>query len=196
MAASVTKPSTSGSITVIDTTSDSVTIRMSAIARAEYYEIAYRSASATTPIYRNVYSLTHTITGLDSNTVYLMNYRGWNSEGCGPFMSTAASAKTKVPAIPFSWTYTGLDGAGTPIRGAGKRTGYGVYVTAEEWNELARLVSDVTGKSVTTVSPGTTISAAIVNTMARALNVDTVSRGDAITASFFNALRSAYNALL
>lgn len=95
----------------------------------------------------------------------------------------------------FSWTYAGLDTSGNPVSGGEKKAGYGVYVTAKEWNQLAGLVKTATGKSVTTVSPGTPISAAVVNTMARALGVKTVSKGDAITASFFNALVEAYNAL-
>ena len=191
----VTKPSTSGSITVTGTTSDSITIRMSSIARADYYEIAYRKPSDTTANYEISYPLTHTITGLDPNTSYIVNYRGVNSGGDGPFMSPGVTVKTKA-ATPFDWTYAGMNGTGAPIYGVTKQSGYGIYVTADEWNELAGLVSDVTGKSVATVSSGTAISAAIVNTMARALTVSTVSAGDEITADFFNRLRSAYNALV
>lgn len=192
----VTKPSTSGSITVTATTSDSITIRMSAIARADYYEIAYRRPSDTTASYEISYSLTHAITGLDPNTSYIINYHGANSGGYGPFMSSGVTAKTKAAATSFNWTWAGLNSAGSPVVGSTKISGYGIYVTADEWNELAGLVSDVTGKNVATVSSGTTIFAAIVNTMARALNVSTVSAGDEITADFFNRLRSAYNALV
>lgn len=192
----VTKPSTSGSITVTGTTSDSITIRMSAIARADYYEIAYRRPSDSTASYEISYPLAHTITGLDPNTSYIINYRGVNSGGYGPFMSSGVTVKTKAAATPFNWTWAGLNSGGSPVAGSTKRTEYGIYITADEWNELAGLVSDVTGKSVATVSSGTTISAAIVNTMARALTVSTVSAGDEITADFFNRLRSAYNALV
>lgn len=192
----VVKPSASGSLTVTDTTSTSITIRMSSIARAEYYEIAYRRPSDSTANYEISYSLTHTITGLDPNTTYVINYRGVNSGGDGPFMSSAVTARTKTAASAFNWTYAGLGSAGSPVSGNTKLAGYGIYVTADEWNELAGLVASVTGNSVTVVLSGTTISESIVNTMARALGVGTVSRGDAITASFFNALRSAYNALL
>ena len=101
-----------------------------------------------------------------------------------------------IPSFtPFDWTWAGLNSAGRPVSGSTKRVGYGIYVTAEEWNELAGLVYEVTGNRVATVSRGDPISASVVKTMARALGVSPVSRGDVIKASFFNALRSAYNAL-
>lgn len=192
----VTKPSSSGYITVTDVAASYITIRMTSIARADYYEIAYRRPSESTASYEISYSLTHTITGLDPSTTYIINYRGVNSGGDGPFMSSGVTVTTKANIMPFNWTYSGRNSSGDPVYGAAKRSGYGIYVTADEWNELSDRVSDMTGASVRIVLSGTPISAAIVNTAARALGVGTVSSGDVITASFFNALRSAYNSLL
>lgn len=192
----VVKPSASGSITVVSTTSDSITIRMSSIARADHYEIAYRRPSDTSALYEDAYSLTYTITGLAASTTYVINYRGVNSGGRGPFMSSAVTTKTKSAATSFSWTYAGLNSAGVPVRGSTKMAGYGIYVTADEWNELAELVSEVTGSGVARVTSGDTITAAVVNTMASALGIRAVSRESTISASFFNRLMNAYNALV
>lgn len=95
----------------------------------------------------------------------------------------------------FSWTYMGLNDAGTPVSGTTKKSGYGVYVTASEWNKLVGLVNSVKGVSISGVSRGAPISAATVNKVASALGVRQVSAGDEMTAAFFNSLRTAYNAL-
>lgn len=192
------KPTQSGSITILNVGTNSVYFEMEPIPGATGYQIAYRRPSDTSAIYRTSSSTYYTITGLNSGTTYIINYRGHNNDGYGPFMSSGETVTTEedTPIFePFDWTYAGLNSNGSPVYGSTKRAGYGVYVTAAEWNELARLVEEVTGMSVSTVSRGDPISAAVVNSMARALGVNTVSKGDAISASFFNALRSAYNAL-
>lgn len=99
------------------------------------------------------------------------------------------------PLTTFDWTYAGINSSGGLVTGTTKRSGYGIYVTADEWNELVDLVNDAKGTSISHVSSGTAISAAIVNRVASALGVSTVSKGDTISASFFNNLRAAYNAL-
>lgn len=192
---SVTRPTDTGSMSVTNVTSSSVTVRMTKISRADYYEIAYRPTTTYDASYVITSSLSYTITGLSPSTAYVINYRGVNSAGDGPFMSSGVTATTLSDFTPFDWTYAGLNANGSPVSGTVKRAGLGVYVTAAEWNELAGLVSSATGKSVSTVSRGSPISATVVNTMARALGVGTVSRGAPISASFFNQLRSAYNAL-
>lgn len=195
------KPTQTGHITIVSVSSDTIRIKLEEIPGATSYQVAYRpidSASAQTMI---TYGLICILSGLQSNTTYLINYRGVNADGFGPFMSTRVEVDVgdpepqPPPFTPFDWTYAGLNSAGNPVSGSVKRSGYGIYVTAAEWNELAGLVYEETGNRVSTVSTGQAISASVVNTMARALGVATVSRGDVIKASFFNALRSAYNAM-
>lgn len=115
--------------------------------------------------------------------------------GSQSFSIGSSSVDPPVSFTRFDWTYAGLDVNGNVVYGSTKRSGLGIYVTAAEWNELAALVRNETGKSVSTVNSGRTISASVVNTMAKALGVPQVSSGSPITASFFNNLRSAYNAL-
>lgn len=195
------KPTQTGHITIVSVSSDTIRIKLEAISGATSYQVAYRPINSASAQMMTTYGLTCIISGLQSNTTYLINYRGVNSDGFGPFMSTAVQVDVGEPEpepptfIPFDWTYAGLNSVGSPVSGITKRPGYGIYVTAAEWNELAGLIYEVTGKRVSTVSTGQSISASVVNTMARALGVATVSRGDVIKASFFNALRSAYNAL-
>lgn len=133
----------------------------------------------------------HTLTGLAPSTTYAYNL--WDD--IGGWIGTLYFTTTAVPFTRFNWTYAGLDSGGSLVYGSEKRSGLGVYVAASEWNDLADLVEDVTGSSVTRVSSGTTISAGIVNTMAAALGVSRVSSGDPISAGFFNRLRTAYNDL-
>lgn len=123
------------------------------------------------------------------------NGNKWIDSEARIFTIGDSSEDPPVSFTEFDWTYAGLNSNGNAVRGSTKRSGLGIYVTAAEWNELAELVTEVTGKSVSTVRSGQLISASIVNTMARALGVSQVSSGRAITASFFNDLRSAYNAL-
>lgn len=123
----------------------------------------------------------HALTGLTPSTTYAYNL--WDD--IGGWVGTMYFKTSPPPFTRFNWTYAGLDSNGSLIYGSEKLSGLGIYVAAWEWNDLADLVEDVTGKSVTRVSSGTTISARIVNTMASALGVSTVSTGDPITANFF-----------
>lgn len=113
---------------------------------------------------------------------------GYWPAGSGTVTVTAAFTS-------FQWTYAGLNASGTPVSGNKKVSGYGIYVTAAEWNELVDLVNDATGSSIAHVSSGIAISATVVNRVANALGIPTVSSGDELSASFFNQLRAAYNAL-
>lgn len=133
----------------------------------------------------------HTVTGLSPSTTHAYNL--WDD--IGGWIGTMYFKTAAAPFTRFNWTYAGLDSNGSLVYGSEKLSGLGVYVTAAEWNDLADLVEDVTGQSVTRVSVGTTISATIVNTMASALGASRVSVGSEITAGFFNRLRSAYNGL-
>lgn len=192
-------PTSSGSITSYSTTSDSITIHYTSISKATSYEIVYRIDGQSTLYTAGTTSaLSFTITGLSPQTKYVVNYRGVNGYGNGAFMATGKTITTDRAFTPFDWTYAGLDPTtGIKVSGSTKTAGYGLYVTAAEWNQLAELVNDFYGTSVAAlVSPGQTISASIVNPLAKKLGVTTVTGGSTtITADFFNRLRSAYNAL-
>lgn len=98
---------------------------------------------------------------------------------------------------PFDWTYAGLNSStGNRVSGSTKLQGYGLYVTAVEWNELVGKVNEVCGTSIGTVKSGNAISATVVNQVATALGVTKVSQGSPIRASFFNSLRTAYNNII
>lgn len=143
-----------------------------------------------TPLVQSV--ATHTITSLSPSTTYAYNLwddiDGW----VGTMYFT-----TSIAFVQFDWTYAGLDSDGSLVYGSEKQPMLGVYVAAWEWNNLAALVEDVTGSSVSRAISGAPITAAIVNSAATALNVATVTKNvTKISASFFNRLRSAYNSLV
>ena len=193
-------PTAAGTLTLISRTSTSVSLRLKSIPKATYYVTVYRKTSesvAPSSNYAETTSLSWTVYSLSPNTSYVFNYRGFNDDGAGPYMSPGLTVTTLPEVTAFDWTYAGLDDDGSIVYGPEKLSGYnGMYVSADEWNELADLVSEKTGKYVEKVSPGTLISAYIVNTMASALGVSRVySEETVITGDFFNKLRSAYNNL-
>lgn len=195
-----TPPST-GRITSVTSTATTITMRYTGIPGATSYEIAYRRTDVIgTAIYvSNGDRLSYTITGLDSETSYTVNYRGVSSSGNpGDFLESGVEIMTQKAFTPFDWTYAGLDLSRSPpakVYGAAKKQGLGVYVTADEWNGLADLVETAAGASIPRVSPGDPISRAVVNGMAKALGVSTVGVNAPLSAAFFNDLRAAYNAL-
>lgn len=131
----------------------------------------------------------HTVSGLSPGGTYSYNLK----DDVGGWL-TAKSFTT--PFKKFNWTYAGETVNGVHVSGSTKTSGLGVYVTKDEWNEFAELVEDVTGSTVTRTTSGAQISAAIVNTAARALGVATVTKNvTEISAAFFNSLRTAYNSL-
>lgn len=192
----VSPPSGTGTLTLVSRTSNSVTLRLKSISNSDYYQTAYRKTSTFTATYGNVYGLSWTVYGLEPNTEYVFNYRGVNEGGFGSYMSSGLIVRTLSDFTSFDWTYAGMDENGSILYGSEKLKGYGIYIAADEWNELADLVSEKTGEYVAKVSSGTLISAHVVNTMASALGISTVYSGESlVSADFFNQLRSAYNNL-
>lgn len=134
------------------------------------------------------------ISGLTPDTTY-----SWSATLCeiaddGSITATShvlnGSFTTKKEE--FFWTYAGLDSNGTPIYGTSKIKGYGIYVTASEWNELVRVVNSLYGSSIANVSTGTPITAKIYNSVASVLGVSLVEAGKTeIAASHFNLLMNA-----
>lgn len=92
----------------------------------------------------------------------------------------------------FTWTYAGLDENGTPVPGESKLSGYGIYITAAEWNELISHINQKTGSSLSTVSRGAPISTATVRAAANALGVAMTQK---YSAALFNNLKNAVNSL-
>lgn len=188
-------PTTYGSITSISATSSSISITYTSISGATWYQVAYRRSSESDATYiMNGTSLSCTIEGLDPSTEYVVNYRGATATVFGPFMPSGKSIVTS--GSEFNWTYAGINpSTGAPVAGSEKQSGLGVYVTADEWNELVALTNTKRGTSVPYVSAGQSISASRVNLLATALGVSSVAQGTPIGASFFNALKNTYNYL-
>lgn len=187
-----------GSITSVFATDTTITIHMASISGAVKYQVAIRLESVTgNAVVYTTTSTSYTFRNLDPDTTYVVNYRGVDSSGrVGDYMSSGKTVTTKPAFTKFDWTFAGVTANGVPVSGSTKTSGLGIYVTADEWNELAGLIKDVTGNGVTTVSSGDTITAAIVNTAAKALGVATVTKNvTEISAAFFNGLRTAYNNL-
>lgn len=193
------KPSAGRDVLFNDRDEHSVNVVLKSISGADLFRVKYWEAGKdeSQAEYSDWYiRRTFIVDGLRPNTTYHFRSQGKNDDGEGAESPDYYSYTTPEKIFtPFDWTYAGLSESGSLVYGSTKRAGLGMYVTAAEWNELAALVEDVTGNSVTHVSSGATISAATVNTMASVLGVSRVSVGDEITAGFFNRLRSAYNGL-
>lgn len=193
-------PLPAGNITSTSSTDSTITIRFAKISGAVGYQVAIRmeSVSGSAITYNIGNNTSYTFTGLAPDTAYVVNYRGIDSDGdYGSYITPSGpTVRTKKAFTKFNWTYAGKTVNGVLVNGSTKTAGLVVYVTADEWNELAELVRDVTGSTVSRVTSGTTITASIVNTAARALGVSTVTKNvTEISASFFNRLRNAYNNL-
>ena len=189
------------SITVRSVTSDSATLYITVDPDYQYYRIFCRMYDNEDDTTLDVYGLsrtsnfTYTITGLVPDTEYILNlgvnntgaaHCTWVYSGDNPTFWTDEDSE-------FVWTYVGLDTVGNPVLGDSKISGYGVYVTAAEWNEYIAFVNDKFGTALSTVTRGTKISASIVNTAAAVVGAAQTSSGLPITASFFNNLKDAAN---
>lgn len=114
------------------------------------------------------------------------------------YWPAGSATVTVLPAFAdFDWDYAGRNpDSGALVSGAQKRSGLEIYVTAAEWNRLTDTVNGKVGTSFGRVNRGASISASVVNSVARVLGVSTVSAGTTpISASFFNQLRAAINSV-
>lgn len=129
----VQPPSGTGTLTLVNRTSNSVTFRLKSISNSDYYETAYRKTSTTSATYNDIYGLSWTVYGLEPNTEYVFNYRGVNKGGAGPFMSPGLTVRTLPEKTTFDWTYAGIDRfdkSGSIILGSEKISGpEGLYIS-------------------------------------------------------------------
>lgn len=170
-----------GSITVTGSTSTSITIRLSAIADATYYRIAYRKSSETSPTIVEISGRVYTITGLSPATEYAINYRGCNADGMGPYMDAPLLQSTAAPLALWSWAASNGTATAEQVKAAyqavttkGKTADFSRFV----WNDLvdntlsALVESGLSWDSIYTKLADAKMTAA----------------GDALTAKRFNSL--------
>lgn len=193
-------PTKAGSLMVSSIGTDYVTVRISAISKADGYEIIWRR-STTTSLEGSMdvgSSGAHTIYGLEPETSYVFNYRAYNDDGYGPFMSTGKSATT-LSERPDDWAWW------TRVRSDGD-----IDISADEWNAFCERINefrDYCGKrqySFTEVYRDDYISAAVVNQAVWAIQgmspprsppSQVTSRQSDVTAAFFNGLMYALNSI-
>ena len=96
-------PLTSGTLTVTNITATSITVQLAQIPDATSYLIAYRPSTSSTQLEIQTTSTTYTIEGLTPKTTYYLNYRGKNSGGTGPYMSSSVVATTKGEVEAWDW---------------------------------------------------------------------------------------------
>lgn len=139
-------------------------------------------------------SVTTTLYGLSEGTKYVANVR-LNGSWIGAKTFTTRSSK---PPRPSDWAWSSRVEAGAAIG-----------LTAAEWNgfcariEAFRAYAGLDSYGLTTVSPGTPISAAIVNEARSAISEigghgtlpAAAAKGAGISASIFIRLRDALNAV-
>lgn len=106
-------PTSYGSITVGEVTSHTIEVTLKAISKATSYVIAYRPDSTTTA--RNVETTlrNYTLTSLEPNQRYVINYYGKNSYGTGPYMPSPVYATTRPEIVVEPWSWTSSNGAAT-----------------------------------------------------------------------------------
>lgn len=121
---------------------------------------------------------------------------GFTLTKLGGYWPAGTATVTVRSSTAFEWSFAGLDERGVPVVGQEKLKGLGVYVTADEWNELVRLVNIARNTAIPSVARGDIITATVVNPVADALSISGVSRNDTLTAAFFNNLKNAYNSIL
>lgn len=193
-------PTRTGSMSIVKAGSDYVTVRISSISKATGYEIVWREASVT-DIEGTLdvgSSGRYTIDGLTPETDYVFNYRGYNDDGIGPFMSTGRTATT-LPNRPDDWEWW------TRIESGGD-----IDLSADEWNTFCerinefRAYSGLSEYAFTTVETGDYIYASTVNRAVSAIRAMNplvtpprqVSSGSSdITAAFFYGLSNALNSI-
>lgn len=195
------KPSyTAPSFSVDNITDAGFRVSVSTVGWTTQYRVFVRySNDSTSSVFDQLYtkasSFAVTVSALEPNTKYTVNVCAFTSATVSAWAG-AQTVTTKQAFTRFDWTYAGQLEDGTLVIGNEKTVGLGIYITADEWNELAGLIQSTTGSSVSTTTPGSYITAAVVNTAARALGVSTVTKDvTEISASFFNRLRNAYNNL-
>lgn len=177
---------------IVNTTTTSITVTVSELAtgyastRDFFWYMDGALKGQTLGVTPNNTSVSYTYRNLNPGEYYDLRvdiYKG-DTDSLLTWFETGGQTQDES----FEWDYAGCTASGTPIAGDKKSSNYRVYVSAAEWNRLVDRVNSTKGTSISHVSPGTRISASIVNRVANALGARTVSAGDYITASFFNNL--------
>lgn len=192
-------PTGYGSITIIDTTKNTISFRLSAISRATSYLVFYRRTVDAVAVRFETWDLENTLENLQADTEYTINYVGKNSYGTGPLMPEGKTATTNS-ARPTNWEWWSDVRAGQPVAFtvAEFQAFYDKidefraykYGTAADWPNFKL------------VSKGTPLSAAIVNECRAAIAPITAATmpptaypGDPVSADYFNKLKDYLNSV-
>lgn len=193
---SAQNPTSYGSISIGVVTSDSISLTLAFIQSATSYLIAYRPSSTSTADSVETTSRTYTLTGLEPNTEYAINYRGLSDYGMGPYMPDPVYATTEPESVVEPWSWTSSNGSATAAQ---TKNAYSILLgnrVADDfshnvWNDLIDKIVEMReaqGLSWTTnggvyltaseckVSSGDTLTAEIYNSMK--VNVGSISSTD------------------
>lgn len=209
-------PTTYGSLTVTNITSNSITVQLSRISGATSYLIAYRPSSSSSQQEVRSTSTTYTITGLQPKTLYYLNYRGENSDGTGPYMPSSVTATTLGSVAAWDWNASNGSATAQATRAAyqaitnkGKLSDFSYLV----WNDMVSKTKQILdSRSVAWNSDYGTTSESMMTTSdkkitARRFNAvwwnlshlvtvsgaHKMSPGDRIYGAYFTALTTAMN---
>lgn len=193
---SIQYPTSYGWIFITGTTSTTISLTLGAISKATSYLIAYRPSSTSTADSVETTSRTYTLTGLEPNTEYAINYRGLSDYGMGPYMPDPVYATTEPESVVDPWSWTSSNGSATAAQ---TKNAYSILLgnrAADDfshnvWNDLIDKIVEMReaqGLSWTTnggvyltaseckVSSGDTLTAEIYNSMK--VNVGSISSTD------------------
>lgn len=193
---SIQYPTSYGWISITGTTSTTISLTLGAISNATSYLIAYRPSSTSTADSVETTSRTYTLTGLEPNTEYAINYRGLSDYGMGPYMPDPVYATTEPESVVEPWSWTSSNGSATAAQ---TENAYSILLgnrVADDfshnvWNDLIDKIVEMReaqGLSWTTnggvyltaseckVSSGDTLTAEIYNSMK--VNVGSISSTD------------------
>ncbi len=201
-------PTGTGSINSITVAPTSITITYSSIPGATSYDIAYRPTSTQSATIESTAGTSYTINGLSPMIKYVVNYRGKNSDGVGPFMSSG-TIKTTRPAY-FTWmsNYLSYEMPNQSPLSSGMKILD--YITAKRWENLTidiNYLESYKGKPISLLDipvRNERITASIYNQCLLALskiynsssydyNTYKVYNGDTITATHMNRLMNWAN---
>lgn len=184
-------PASSGSVTISNKTDSSITFRLSAISGATSYVYGYRRSIDIATINVATSDFSNTITGLQPDTKYIINYYGENNYGTGPWMPTGATATTlkKRPTIiPWYWNASNGAGGSAGTASAAKtqaarrailNEGCGEDFSFKVWNDLVNKINEVV----------VAIDASWANTYATLNGTRISGAGQDLTATKYNAAK-------
>lgn len=164
----------------------------------EYYKTttlaAYGSSHSTT------------LSGLEPGTEYYISVDICEapSYNNGQLLASLSGSAATTVNVSFGWTYAGLHpttGAAVLSSNGYKRQGYGVYITAAEWNEMLACIDAICGTSLETDSRtravrGANLTADMYNNVAYVLAYMGMASLSPVTAGVTNISASHLNALV